>query len=121
MKPYFTGLAVAALLVAGQACSALADDAPSPQTPPASAAPAAQPEARAPDVPRPSLAPKTAEPASPTTAVEPLPPRHRRYAHRYHRHWHFYRSAYWEPLQIYWPYFHHNRIHWSRVPWFFHF
>ena len=67
-------------------------------------------------MPRPSIAPKTAEPASPPAADE-LAPRHRRYA-RHHRRYGIYRTAYWEPFQIYWPHLYHSRIHWNRISWF---
>jgi hypothetical protein len=125
MKGHFTGLAVAALLVAiGATLPGHAEDAAAPKAttaPAAAQTPAATPaEAPPPSVPRPSLAPKTAEPASPPVAEEAAP-RHRRYAHR---HWHrygYYRTAYWEPFPIFWPHIYHNRVHWSRMPWIFPF
>jgi hypothetical protein len=117
MKPYFTGFAVAALLVIGTTLPSFAEDAPVPTAP----APAAtQTEAPPPSVPRPSIVPKTAEPASAPVAAEPAPRRQ----HTTHRHWHRYRSyrtAYWEPFPIFWPHLYHNRIHWSRIPWIIHF
>jgi hypothetical protein len=106
MKLHLAGLAIAALLVAGPILPGHAEDAAAPN-PPASA----QPEAPPPSVPRPALVPKTAEPASPLTETEPAAPRHRHYAHRWHRY------AYWEPFPIYLPHLYHNRIHWSRMPW----
>jgi hypothetical protein len=124
MKTSLTGLAVAALLVAGSSLGStlpgFAEDAPAPQTP-AAAAPAT-PQADAPSgaVPRPSIAPKTAEPA-PAADAEPAAPRHRRYAHYRHHRYGYYRTAYWEPFPILWPHVYHNRIHWNRIPWFVRF
>ena len=119
LSGHLAGFAIAALLVVGPACSSFADDVPAPQTPaaPTAQTPAAQPETPPPSVPRPSLAPKTADPAAPAADAEPLPPPHRHYAYR-HRHWHRH-YAYWEPFgPVLWPHLHHNRIYWSRVPWF---
>ncbi len=120
MKTHFTGLAVAALLIAGPASSAFAEDAAKTPTPPAAAA-ETKPDAPPPSVPRPSIVPKTAEPA-PTPAAAEAAPRHRRYAHRrWHHRWGYYRTAYWEPFPIFWPHFHHDRIHWVRIPWLINF
>jgi hypothetical protein len=113
MKTYFTGLAVAALLVIGPTFPGYAEDTAAPA---AQAAPAATPTEAPASVPRPSIAPKTAEPASPPAADE-LAPRHRRYA-RHHRRYGIYRTAYWEPFPIYWPHLYHSRIHWNRISWF---
>ena len=124
MKTTLTGLAVAALLVAGSSLGStlpgFAEDAPAPQTPAAQAP--ATPPADAPSgaVPRPSIVPKTAEPA-PAADAEPAAPRHRRYAHYRHHRYGYYRTAYWEPFPIMWPHFYHNRIHWNRIPWFVRF
>jgi hypothetical protein len=117
MKAPLTGLAIAALLIAGTVLPGFAQDAAKPQTPAAPAPPAASSESST--VPRPSIVPKTAEPAAPAAEAEPAPRRHR-YAH-HHRRYGYYRTAYWEPFPIYWPHFYHNRLHWSRVPWFFRF
>jgi hypothetical protein len=127
MKLYFRGLAVAALLVLGPALSSHAEDAAAPN-----AAPAAAPtEALPPSVARPSIVPKAAEPVAPPVAsknaepgaknVSDQRPRQRRYAHRHHRRYGYYRTAYWQPFPIYWPHLYRNRIHWSRTPWAFHF
>jgi hypothetical protein len=119
MKSHFTGLTIAALLIAAAAVPARAEDAAPPKDQPAAAAPppaAAQPEAPPSAVPRPSIVPKTAEPPEAPLADTP-PPRHRRYAHR-HRHWR-YHYAYWQPFPIYWPHVYHNRLYWSRMPWHF--
>jgi hypothetical protein len=113
MKSHFAGLAIAALLVVAPAFPGHAEDAATPATP---AAPAAAPAEAPASVPRPSLAPKTAEPAAPV-ADDPAPRRHRRYAHRYHGHYGYYRTGYWEPFPVYFPHLYRNRIHWSRVPW----
>ena len=120
MKAPLTGLAIAAMLVARTALPGFAQDATTPQTPAAQtpATPAAPAESST--VPRPSIVAKTAEPASPAAEAEPAP-RHYRYAHRHHRRYGYYRTAYWEPFPIYWPHFYHNRVHWNRVPWFFRF
>jgi hypothetical protein len=120
MKAPLTGLAIAAMLVAGTALPGFAQDATTPQTPAAQtpATPAAPAESST--VPRPSIVPKTAEPTLPAAEAEPAP-RHYRYAHRHHRRYGYYRTAYWEPFPIYWPHFYHNRVHWNRVPWFFRF
>jgi hypothetical protein len=119
MKAPLTGIAVAALLVAG-ALPGFAQDAAKPQ-PPAPAAEPAPPPAANETVPRPSLVPKAAEPAAPAADNEPAPaPRRRHYAHRYHRYG-YYRTAYWEPFPIYWPHLRHNRIYWNRIPWFVRF
>jgi hypothetical protein len=125
MKTSLTGLAVAALLVAGSSLGStspgFAEDAPGAQTPLAEAPvtpPAAQADAPSGAVPRPSIVPKTAEPAA---DAEPAEPRHRRYAHYRHHRYGYYRTAYWEPFPIMWPHFYHNRIHWNRIPWFVRF
>jgi hypothetical protein len=118
MKIHFAGLAVAILLAAGTTLPGHAEDAAPSNAP---AAPATAPtETPPPSVARPSLTPKTAEPASPPAAEEPTQPR-RRYAHRYHRRYGYYRTAYWEPFPIFWPHLYHNRIHWNRIPWMFRF
>src|SRR5471032_1815839 len=106
MKSYFTGVAMAALLVTGSILPSYAEDAAAPKAPAAT-----QSDAPPQSVPRPSLAPKAAEPATAPAAsktVEPDTksvsderPRQRRYAHRY-RHG-YYRTAYWQPFPIYWP------------------
>jgi hypothetical protein len=113
MKAHFTGLAVAALLVAALTLPGHAEDAAAPTAPAA-----AQKEAAPASVPRPSLAPKTAEPASApaTTESDARPPR--RYAHRRWHRYGYYRTAYWEPFPIYWPHLYRSRIHWGRIPWF---
>jgi len=71
MKTSLTGVAIAALLVAGASLSStlpgFAEDTPAPQTPAAAAPatpPAAQADAPSGTVPRPSIAPKTAEPTA---------------------------------------------------------
>jgi hypothetical protein len=98
MKTSLTGLAVAALLVAGSSLSStlpgFAEDAPTPQTP-AAAAPATPPAAQA---------------DAPSGA-----------AHYRHHRYGYYRTAYWEPFPIMWPHFYHNRVHWNRIPWFVRF
>jgi hypothetical protein len=122
MKAQLTGLAVALLLTAASTLPGHAEDATPPAALAASpSAPAATPTDTPPrtSVPRPSILPKTAEPAQ-----QPIAPqaddnaparRHRHYAHRYYgRHY-----AYWQPFPIYWPHVWHNRIYWSRTPWFF--
>ena len=114
MKSHFTGLTVAALLVIGATLPGYAEDAAAPTAPAAT-----QPEAPSASVPRPSLVPKTAEPAP--VADETPPPRDRRYAHRRHWQYGYYRTAYWEPFPIYWPHLYHSRFHWSRIPWIFPF
>jgi hypothetical protein len=119
MKFHFAGLAIAALLVIGPILPGHAEDAAAPKDP-AAAAPA-QTEAPPPSVPRPSLVPKAAEPASPAAAAEPTSPSQPRAAHRHTRRWGYYRTAYWEPFPIYWPHLYRHRIHWSRIPWNFHF
>jgi hypothetical protein len=121
MRSYFTGIAVAALLVIGPTFPGYAEDA---------APPAASQTEPPPSVPRPSLAPKAAEPAAaPATgkATEPDAkstsderPRHRRYAHRYHRYG-YYRTAYWEPFPVFWPHVYRSRVYWNRIPCAFHF
>jgi hypothetical protein len=121
MKLYFTSIAVVALLVIGPTFPGHAEDAATP------AATQAEPP---PSVPRPSLAPKKAEPPTApaaSKATEPdakttsdEPPRHRRYAHRYHRYG-YYRTAYWEPFPIFWPHVYRSRVYWNRIPWAFHF
>ena len=124
MKSYFTGLAVAALLVVGPALPGHAQDAPAAPT-----APAAKTEAPPPSVARPAIIPKTAEPAPAaskaaepeTKAVSDERPRHRHYAHRHYWRNGYYRTAYWEPFPIFWPHFYRNRIHWNRIPWVFRF
>jgi hypothetical protein len=115
MKPHFTGLAAAALLVIGSTLPGRTEDAAEP---PASAP--ATTQAPPPSVPRPSLAPNTVEPAPAAAAAEPAPSRHRRYVHRYRRYG-YYHTAYWQPFPIYWPHLYRNRIHWSRIPWAFNF
>jgi hypothetical protein len=119
MKTHFTGLAVAALLVIGPTLAFAEDPATTP-TPPAAETATPKPDAPPPSVPRPSIVPKTAEPAATPAATEAAP-RHRRYAHRHWHRWGYYHTAYWEPFPFYWPHFHHNRIHWSRIPWLFNF
>jgi hypothetical protein len=124
MKSYFTGLAVAAVLVSGSIFPGYAENAVAPQSPAATSS-----EAPPPSVPRPSLAPKTAEPAAAPAAgktaepdaknVSDERPRQRRYAHRY-RHGH-YRTAYWQPFPIYWPHIYRSQINWNRIPWAFRF
>jgi hypothetical protein len=121
MRSHFTGLTIAALLIAGAVVPVRAEDAAPPKEQPAAPAavappPAAQPEAPPPVVPRPSIVPKTAEPDTAPIADTPPPARHRRYAHR-HRHWR-YRYAYWQPFPIFWPHFYHHRVYWSRMSWF---
>jgi hypothetical protein len=116
MKPHFTGVAVAALLVVGFTLPSLADDAAPAAAPP----PAVQTEAPPPSVPRPSIVPNTAEPAPAPAAAEPAPSP-RRTAHRHRRGYGSYRAAYWEPFPIYWPHLARNHIHWNRVPWILHF
>ena len=118
MKTHIAGLAVAALLVAGPTLTAFAEDAATTPTPPVGAAATTKPDTP-PSVPRPAIVPKTAERASTPAATEAAP-RHRRYAHR-RRHRGYYRTAYWEPFPIWWPHFHHNRIHWTRIPWLINF
>jgi hypothetical protein len=115
MKSHLTGVAFAALLIAGAALPANAEDAAPPKDQPAAPAATTQPETPPPSVPRPSIAPKTEEPPAAPVADEPPPPGHRRYAHRRHYWRHHY--AYWEPFPILWPHVYHNRLYWSRVPW----
>ena len=133
MKMQFRGIAVATLLTMGSTLAVHAEDAAAPKD---TAAPAVtQTEAPA-SVPRPSIVPKTAEPtnaarpsvasksAEPAAApdtTEPAPRRHRRYAHRHWRRYGYYRTAYWEPLPIYWPHYYRHRIRWNRIPWMFNF
>ena len=108
MKTQFTGIALATMLTIGWSLSGYAEDAAKPTD-------ATAPAAAAPKAAEPAVAPNSAEQASPP-AAEPAPRRHRRHArHRYRRY------AYWEPFPIYWPHVYHNRVHWSRVPWFFRF
>jgi hypothetical protein len=120
IKSHFTGLALAALLIAGAALPACAEDAAAPKDQPAPP-PAAttQPEAPPPSVPRPSIVPKAAEPppAAPVADEPPARPQ-RRYAHRHHWRHGYYRTAYWEPFPVYWPHLYHSRLYWSRAPWF---
>ncbi len=111
MKPHFTGLAGAALLVIASTFPSLAQNTAAPaqtEAPPPSATP--------PTVPRPSIMPKTEEPASAPVTAEAAP-RPRRAAHRHRQGYGPYRTAYWEPFPIYWPHLYHNRIHWNRIPW----
>jgi hypothetical protein len=111
MKTHIAGLAVAALLLAiGPTFPVHAEDAAAPAAP---AAP--QTEAPPPSVPRPSLTPKAAEPAP--AADETTQPPRRRYAHRYHGRYGYYRTGYWQPFPIYWPHLYRNRIHWSQIRW----
>ncbi len=112
MKSRLSGLAIATLLVIGPIFPGHAQDAPAPASPAAT-----QPETPPPSVPRPSLVPKAAEPASPAATTEPTQPSQPRVAHRYHRRWGYYHTAYWEPFPIYLPHLYHHRIYWSRVPW----
>jgi hypothetical protein len=117
MKPHFTGLAVAALIVIGSSLPGYAEDPAAPATVPAPAA--AQPETPPASVPRPSLAPKAAAPVPAPVADEPPQRPHWRYAHhRWHRRGN-YRTAYWEPFPIFWPNFYHHQLRWSRIPWRF--
>ena len=124
MKSYFTGLAVAALLVTGLTLPGYAEDAVAPTAPAAS-----QTEAPPPSVPRPSLVPKTAEPAATPAATKTAEPdvktderpRHRRLVYRYDRRHGYWSTAYWEPFPIFWPHLYRNRIHWNRIPWAFRF
>jgi len=110
MKSHLIGVALAALLAIGASLPGHAEDAakPADTAAPATAAPATS------DVARPSIAPRTAEPASPPAATEVAPRRHRRYARHHYR-----RYAYWEPFPIFLPHFHHHRISWGRIRWFF--
>ncbi len=128
MKTHLTGLTLAALLTIGTALPGFAEDAaPSKEImaqPPAGKESPAVP----PSVPRPSLAPKAAEPAPAPVAepaskpvTEPAQTPRRRYAHRRHWRYGYYRTAYWEPFPIFWPRYHHHRVHWGRIPWFFRF
>jgi hypothetical protein len=129
MKARFIGLAVTALLVFVQARSGHAEDAAAPAPSPAPAT--TQTEAPPPSVARPSIVSKPAEPASPPAAdktagtdtkrISDERPRQRRYAHRHHRRYGYYRTAYWQPFPIYWPHFSRHRIYWSRIPWSFRF
>ena len=122
MKSHLTGFAVAALLMLGPILPCHAEEPPA-----APASPAATPtEPPPPSVPRPSIVPKSAEPksaepTSPSAATEPTPLPRPRVAHRRYRHWGIYHTAYWGPFPIYWPHFHHYRIHWARIPWVLHF
>jgi hypothetical protein len=111
MKSQFTGVALAALLAIGASLPGHAEDAAKPAD---TTAPAASKTDAPASVARPSIAPKTAEPASPPAATEAAPRRHRRYARHHYR-----RYAYWEPFPIFVPHFHHHRISWGRVRWFF--
>jgi hypothetical protein len=115
MKKHFIGLAIATLLAIGPVVPGHAEDAATPAAPAATST-----DAPPPSVPRPSLAPKAAEPAAPAAEAEPAPSHHRRYAYRHHRYG-YYRIAYWEPFPIFWPHIYHNRVHWNRIPWIFHF
>jgi hypothetical protein len=127
MKARFIGFAVTVLLVFVQARASHAEDTAAPAPAPA----AVQTETTPPSVARPSIVPKAAEPASPPTAektagtdakrVSEERPRARRHAHRYHRRYGYYRTAYWQPFPIYWPHFARHRIYWSRIPWSFRF
>jgi hypothetical protein len=118
MKTYFAGFAVAVLLTVGLTLPGHAEDAAASTAP---ATPAAAQTEAPPSVPRPSLVPKAAEPALPPAAEDTAQQPRRRYAHRYHGRYGYYRTAYWEPFPIYWPHLYHNRIHWNRIPWLFRF
>jgi hypothetical protein len=109
-----TGLAVAAVLMIGPSLPGYAEDAARPDAPQAPAPTEAPPAS----VPRPSLVPKTEQPAPPPAAAETAPSPHGRYAHRHHRRYGYYRTAYWEPFPLYLPHFDRNRMHWTRVRWF---
>ena len=61
-----------------------------------------------------AVAAKNAEPAAKSVSDQ----RHRRYAHRHHRRYGYYRTAYWQPFPIYFPHVYHSRLVWNRVPWF---
>ena len=123
MKAHLTGLTAACLLLTvastlpSRAEEAAQPSAPvaNPSTPATTPADTAAPAA----VPRPSIVQKNAEPAQQPVAPQAdegaAPRRHRHYAHRRYG-WHY---AYWQPFQIYWPHLAHNRIYWSRIPWFF--
>ncbi len=122
MKANFAGLAVALLLTAASAPPTHAEDATPPAAPAASpSTPAATPTDTPPPaaIPRPSIVPKSAEPAqqpiAPQADDNAAPRHHRHYAHRHHG----WRYAYWQPFPILWPHLYHNRIYWSRIPWFF--
>ena len=110
MKSHLIGVALAALLAIGASLPGHAEDAakPADTAAPATAAPATS------DVARPSIAPRTAEPTSQVSATEAAPRRYRRYARHHYR-----RYAYWEPFPIFLPHFHHHRISWGRIRWFF--
>jgi hypothetical protein len=116
MKTHLTGLTIAGWLVIASILPGHAEDAAAPEAPAAT-----QPAAPPPSVPRPSLVPDAAEPAAAPSSSDAEPARHhiRRYAH--HHRYGYYRAAYWEPFPIYFPHLYHNRIHWSRVAWIFHF
>jgi hypothetical protein len=121
MKSYFTGFAIAVLLVTGSIWPGYAQDAATPAAPAATSS-----DAPPASVPRPSLAPKAAAPAPAATTADPDTknvsderPRRRRYSRRY-RHG-YYRTAFWQPFPIYWPHLYHSRIHWNRIPWAFRF
>jgi hypothetical protein len=124
MKSYFTGLAIAALLVTGLTLPGYAEDTAAPA---ATAAP--QSEAPPASVPRPSIVPKTAAPASAPAASKTAEPdatstadeQPQRTARRHHRRYGYYRTAYWEPFPIYWPHLYRHRIQWNRIPWAFRF
>jgi hypothetical protein len=114
MKPLFTGLAIAALLVVGAGHPGYAEDATGSKTPPTPTA--AQAGAPPTSLPRPSLTPKTAEPASLPDVAGPAPNGNRRSAGRYlHLRFGHHRIAYWKPFSIHWPRFHRHRIHWRRI------
>ena len=122
MKANVTGLAVALLITALSTLPGHAEDATPPAAPAVSpSAPSATPADAPPPttVPRPSILPKGAEPTqqpiAPQADDNAAPRRHHHYAHRRHG----WRYAYWQPFPIYWPHIWHNRIYWSRIPWFF--
>jgi hypothetical protein len=125
MKAHLTGLSAALLLLTvASTLPSRAEEAAQPSAPAATpSTPAATPsDTPAPTaVPRPSIVPKNAEPAqqpiAPQADDNAAPRRHRHYAHRRRYYgWHY---AYWQPFPIYWPHLAHNRIYWSRIPWFF--
>ena len=114
MKTYFTGLAVAALLVIGATLPGYAEDAAAPAAP---AAPAATPNRGAAAERAASVDRAEDRRAGVSAAADEPAPRHRRYAHHHWRYG-YYRTAYWEPFPIYWPHLYHSRIYWNRIPWF---
>ena len=123
MKARLIGLSAALLLLTvASTLPGRAEEAAQPSAPAASpSTPAATPDTAAPAaVPRPSIVPKNAEPAqqpvAPQADEDAAPRRHRHYARRRYYGWHY---AYWQPFPIYWPHIGHNRIYWSRIPWFF--